>query len=68
MKEEIAIKTRALQKLVELVYVHQLPVHLTLAAKSTEGGLRILTIEYFDKEDEKLVEWLYNKATKHCDD
>lgn len=62
MTQDLAIKPHALQKAVDLVYVHSLPVHLILSSQKTASGLRILSIEY-DKEDEKLIEWLYDKAT-----
>ena len=62
MTQEIALRTRAVQVVVDLVYNHNLPVQLTLEQNATPSGLRVLTIDYFE-EDELLAEWLIHKAT-----
>ena len=63
MTQDIALRTRAVQTIVELVYVHNLPVQLTLAAGATPSGLRILTLKY-QEADELLAEWLIARATE----
>lgn len=63
MTQEIAIKSRAVQTIVDLVYVHNLPVQLTLEAGATPSGLRILTLDY-QEADELLAEWLVARATE----
>lgn len=63
MTQEIAIKSSAVQTIVDLVYVHNLPVQLTLEAGATPSGLRILTLEY-QEADELLAEWLIARATE----
>lgn len=63
MTQEIAISSRAVQTIVDLVYVHNLPVQLTLEAGATPSGLRILTLEY-QEADELLAEWLVARATE----
>ena len=63
MTQEIAIKSRAVQTIVDLVYVHNLPVQLNLEAGATPSGLRILTLEY-QEADELLAEWLVARATE----
>lgn len=63
MTQEIAIRKSAVQTIVDLVYVHNLPVQLTLEAGATPSGLRILTLEY-QEADELLAEWLVARATE----
>ena len=63
MTQDIAIRTRAVQTIVELVYLHNLPVQLTLEAGATPSGLRILTLDY-QEADELLAEWLIARATE----
>ena len=62
MTQEIALRPRAVQVIVDLVYQHNLPVQLVLASGATPTGLRFLTIE-FNQADEMLAEWLVAKAT-----
>lgn len=66
MTQEIALRTRAVQIVVDLVYNHNLPVQLTLEQNATPSGLRVLLIDYFE-EDELLAEWLIHKATMEND-
>lgn len=66
MTQEIALRTRAVQVVVDIVYNHNLPVQLTLGQNATPSGLRVLTIDYFE-EDELLAEWLIHKATTEKD-
>ena len=66
MTQEIALRPRAVQVIVDLVYQHNLPVQLVLAAGATPTGLRFLSIE-FNQADEMLAEWLVAKATSPND-
>ena len=66
MTQEIALRTRAVQVVVDLVYNHNLPVQLTLEQNATPSGLRVLSIDYFE-EDKLLAERLIHKATTEND-
>lgn len=63
MTQEIAIRSSAVETIVDLVYEHNLPVQLTLEAGATPSGLRILTLDY-QEADELLAEWLVARATE----
>lgn len=64
MTQEIALRTRAMQKLTELVYQHNLPMQLTLQAGATPTGLRFLKLDYAE-DDALLAEWLIAKVTEN---
>lgn len=55
------MKTRAVQRIVDLVYIHNLPVQLTLQQDGTPGGLRVLKLD-FAEADALLAEWLISQA------